>query len=288
MSKFHINKHGVPAPCKATKGNCPLGGDDSHFNTKEEAQEHVDKQNEEKYGVIPGMESHEGGYSQQEIEEYERKHYEQGILRYADEDEKADIIQNELYSSFAKLDGLTPGTKEYGDTATLRSNFEMGAGVYDVVDILNDSTLSADEVQSQVEATLEDYFPMSESEITVRHRPLLFRRSVNEIMKLRKSDTAKRMREEKEREEKEKREKEMNVSNSGKSKVKKTKRPKEETIISAEDDIVVVTNPKTGKVLYKGLEDYEPGKRDDWKYNEEKGVYTFTHEGVEYEKKKIG
>ena len=26
MAKFHINKHGVPAPCKAKPGNCPLGG----------------------------------------------------------------------------------------------------------------------------------------------------------------------------------------------------------------------------------------------------------------------
>lgn len=37
MSKFHINKHGVPAPCKAQKGNCPYDGEDSHFNTVEEA-----------------------------------------------------------------------------------------------------------------------------------------------------------------------------------------------------------------------------------------------------------
>jgi len=29
-------KHGVPAPCKAQKGNCPYGGSDRHFNTEEE------------------------------------------------------------------------------------------------------------------------------------------------------------------------------------------------------------------------------------------------------------
>ena len=27
MSKFHINKHGVLALCKAREGNFPLGGD---------------------------------------------------------------------------------------------------------------------------------------------------------------------------------------------------------------------------------------------------------------------
>lgn len=53
MAKFHINKHGVPAPCKAKPGNCPLGGDDTHFNSKEEAQLHADKLNEEKHGILP-------------------------------------------------------------------------------------------------------------------------------------------------------------------------------------------------------------------------------------------
>ena len=55
MTKFHINKHGVPAPCKATKGNCPLGGDDSHFNSKEEAQVAADKINAAEYGHLPGV-----------------------------------------------------------------------------------------------------------------------------------------------------------------------------------------------------------------------------------------
>lgn len=53
MSKFHINKHGVPAPCKATKGNCPFGGDESHFDTKEEAQSYADKVNSKEFGIIP-------------------------------------------------------------------------------------------------------------------------------------------------------------------------------------------------------------------------------------------
>ncbi len=55
MAKFHINKHGVPAPCKAKPGNCPLGGDETHFNSPEEAQVAADKMNEEKHGIIPGM-----------------------------------------------------------------------------------------------------------------------------------------------------------------------------------------------------------------------------------------
>lgn len=55
MTKFHINSKGVPAPCKATKDNCPFGGNTgkkNHFDTAEEAQEFVDKQNEAKYGIL--------------------------------------------------------------------------------------------------------------------------------------------------------------------------------------------------------------------------------------------
>lgn len=52
--KFHINKNGVPAPCKATKGSCPLGGDESHFDNLEEAQNYADRQNEKVYGLLPG------------------------------------------------------------------------------------------------------------------------------------------------------------------------------------------------------------------------------------------
>ena len=55
MAKFHINKHGVPAPCKAKPGNCPLGGDETHFSSLEEAQEAIDKINKEKHGLLSEM-----------------------------------------------------------------------------------------------------------------------------------------------------------------------------------------------------------------------------------------
>lgn len=55
MTKFHINKHGVPAPCKAKAGNCPLGGSEQHFDNIEEAQAYVDNQSEERHGLLPGV-----------------------------------------------------------------------------------------------------------------------------------------------------------------------------------------------------------------------------------------
>lgn len=55
MGKFHINAQGVPAPCRATKGNCPFGGEsgnEDHYDSKEEAQVRADEINEQEYGLI--------------------------------------------------------------------------------------------------------------------------------------------------------------------------------------------------------------------------------------------
>lgn len=53
MTKWHINKHGSPAPCKAKDGNCPLGENAEHFNTKHEAQDHVNTVEQIKHGLLP-------------------------------------------------------------------------------------------------------------------------------------------------------------------------------------------------------------------------------------------
>lgn len=58
MTKYHINNHGVPAPCRAKKGNCPYGGSDgteNHFNTEEEAQVYAKKILEGEYNFLPIM-----------------------------------------------------------------------------------------------------------------------------------------------------------------------------------------------------------------------------------------
>ena len=51
--KYHINKHGVPAVCRATEGNCPLGGEGEHFDNIISAQRHADKVNSERYDTLP-------------------------------------------------------------------------------------------------------------------------------------------------------------------------------------------------------------------------------------------
>lgn len=57
--RFHINKNGVPAPCKAKKGNCPLGADNTHFSDIEHAQDFADEMNESEHGLLPSMENSE-------------------------------------------------------------------------------------------------------------------------------------------------------------------------------------------------------------------------------------
>lgn len=52
MSKFHINSKGVPAPYKATKGNCPFGGAESHYLSIEDAQGAADKMNSKEFGIL--------------------------------------------------------------------------------------------------------------------------------------------------------------------------------------------------------------------------------------------
>lgn len=55
MAKYHINKNGVPAICKAKEGQCPLGGQsgsENHYDTSQEAQVAADKINESRYGLL--------------------------------------------------------------------------------------------------------------------------------------------------------------------------------------------------------------------------------------------
>lgn len=51
--RYHINKHGVPAVCKAQLGKCPLGSNDNHFNTKKEANNFIQQQNMKQHGLLP-------------------------------------------------------------------------------------------------------------------------------------------------------------------------------------------------------------------------------------------
>lgn len=76
MTMFHINSKGVPAICKAKKGNCPFGGQsgtDNHFSTLEEAQEKADATHEEEFGLLSINTNGETSYSIDDFIEDEEK-----------------------------------------------------------------------------------------------------------------------------------------------------------------------------------------------------------------------
>lgn len=50
--KYHIDKNGNPAVCRAVKRPCPLGGDDVHFATEKEAQDYADNLHKQEFGII--------------------------------------------------------------------------------------------------------------------------------------------------------------------------------------------------------------------------------------------
>lgn len=58
MTKYHIRKDGTPGICRATSGDCPLGGSASHFDSVDEAQEVAQARLEQEYGVISKSEAH--------------------------------------------------------------------------------------------------------------------------------------------------------------------------------------------------------------------------------------
>lgn len=52
LTKYHIDKNGVPAICRATKRPCPLGGPEAHFDSMEEANKYAQDNFANNYGII--------------------------------------------------------------------------------------------------------------------------------------------------------------------------------------------------------------------------------------------
>lgn len=98
MSKYHIDKNGKPALCKATERPCPLGGDDTHFPTIEEAQTYVDEKNAEKFGIFPVEDEHaDGDYQEMLTDEAMMVFEEMSVSEKMAEMLKAGISWDEPY-----------------------------------------------------------------------------------------------------------------------------------------------------------------------------------------------
>lgn len=112
MTKYHINIHGVPAPCKAEKGKCPRGGasgEDNHFGSLKEAEEFIQNDLSEKHGTIPGLGSN-----------YERMDSEVGrihdeLAEEIDELPDYELPENTDYKMYTQLDKYAKALQDKHD-----------------------------------------------------------------------------------------------------------------------------------------------------------------------------
>lgn len=113
MTKFHINIHGVPAPCHAKKGKCPRGGEDSHFDNLEDAQKFADSKNSEEFGSLPELSSKkEYTFSKKRISEKFPHLSEEEVQRAQEYSEK----ELEIYKEVNELKAMKDkGSDEYFD-----------------------------------------------------------------------------------------------------------------------------------------------------------------------------
>lgn len=90
MTKIHIGKNGKPSQCRATKGNCPFGGEESHYDSVEQATQAYEKQMTQQSDVLKSKAfskpeiSKYGGY-QKDFDDEEYSTYEGYKLKYDDE-----------------------------------------------------------------------------------------------------------------------------------------------------------------------------------------------------------
>lgn len=88
--KYHINSKGIPAICRATKGNCPFGDEDSHFYGFKAAQKAADEKNAKEFGIF--KESLEEDYEYNE----ENQFYSSKYYRRAETEKEKEYIQKRL------------------------------------------------------------------------------------------------------------------------------------------------------------------------------------------------
>lgn len=96
MTKYHINKHGVPAVCTAQPGNCPRGGDESHFDSLDKAEASVNKSMTNQYGILSTIEANEIKDIDGLLHYVEEKEILDEVLSRLD-DEEIESISNELH-----------------------------------------------------------------------------------------------------------------------------------------------------------------------------------------------
>ena len=66
MAKYHIKKDGTPGICRARVKPCPLGGDEEHFYSREEAEKFADDMNE---FVVKNIKKYDENVTEDDLQE---------------------------------------------------------------------------------------------------------------------------------------------------------------------------------------------------------------------------
>lgn len=98
LTRFHVNKDGVPAPCKAKPGNCPLGNDNQHFKSEDEAQVFVDNSSANKYGVLPETKNNDGLSEEWKEKFLEHKYFDDFVREHA-----RDVVSDNIFEGSGNL-----------------------------------------------------------------------------------------------------------------------------------------------------------------------------------------
>lgn len=135
MTKWHINKHGVPALCKAKDGRCPLGGNEQHFDNVETAQEYANREMETQFGLLPNSEEER----KKSIEN--NKNLSNVVSRIAQDDSAGFVYETYAALSVADKIGLERTTVYENNKPLISMTREEGEGNvalnYDVDEVSN-------------------------------------------------------------------------------------------------------------------------------------------------------
>lgn len=162
MAKFHINSKGVPAVCKAIKGNCPFGGEsgtENHYDTEKEAQLAADALHEKQHGILPS----EINFLKkiENLENLEKRYNEiEEKIRKASNQQEEEKCRNMLYEAKTKANGSDKEQIELKDLFNNISSPDGGATVsirdYKVTSPLAGFCASPYPQYSKVFANVED------------------------------------------------------------------------------------------------------------------------------------
>lgn len=124
MSKYHISKSGKPTLCRATKKPCPLG---EHFNTEQEAYEHLQKEMLNEFGVIPILNPNKDKLSKAYKKQEQIVKMGNFVSRENEEQERTKLAKLSLkmkgnYISDVELDEVLKDLREPDSGATLSAN----------------------------------------------------------------------------------------------------------------------------------------------------------------------